>query len=128
MTNDKKLANELLTHNGLKPEVISSQTHKQIQEMLVKESKRASRFRRTSRILWLTLVIWLAVVAILSNVFDRTKFPGLELAIMGFYVIVLAAIIYSIMAHVASRNATLKQIQASLADIAEELKRQSKDS
>ena len=126
MTNDKKLANELLKHNGLKPEKISSQTRKQIQEMLAKESKRANRFRRTSRILWLTIVIWLAIILILSHVY--TKFPVVELGILGCYVLGVCAIICSIIAHVASRSATLKQIQASLAEISEELKRQSRDS
>ena len=74
MTNEKKLANELLTHNGLTQEKISSLTRKQIQEMLAKESKRANRFRRTSRILWLTLVIWLAVILIFGNFFKAINF------------------------------------------------------
>ncbi len=67
MTKDKKLANELLKQNGLDPEESSKQSSKQIQEMLAKESKRAGRFKRTSRILWLTLVIWLAIMLCLSN-------------------------------------------------------------
>ena len=132
MTNEKKLAKELLKHNSLKPQEISSQTRKQIQEMLAKESKRASRFKRASRILWLTLAIWLVIVFILSGILDPAginfKFPAVELAITGLYVFPSAAIICSIIAYMSSKSATLKQIQGSLADISEELKRQSRDS
>ncbi|MCK4850397.1 MAG: hypothetical protein KAT11_03545 [Phycisphaerae bacterium] len=129
MTNDKNLANELLKQNGLDPQKISVQSAQRTREMLAKELRRANRIKLVSRILWLMIVILLAVTAIVTNVSEGDSArPVVGLAIVGCYVLGICAIICSIMAHVALRNTTLKQIQASLADIAEELKRQSRDS
>jgi len=128
MTNDKNLANELLKQNGLDPQKMSVQSAQRTREMLAKELRRADRIKLAGRILWLMIVILLAVTAIVSNVSKGDPRAVVGLAFVGCYVLGICAIICSIMAHVASRNATLKQIQTSLADISEELKRQSRDS
>ena len=133
MTNDKNLANELLKQNGLDPQKISIQSAQRTREMLAKELRRARRLKTASKILWLIMLAWVAmfyvVVVLFSWLFSRNP-SSLQVGIfvLGTYVLGLCAIVCTVIAYIASRNATLKQIQASLADIAEELKHQSRDS
>ena len=133
MTNDKNLANELLKQNGLEPEKLSQQIEQRIQQMVARDIKRAKLARRVREIIFLATAIFLAVFCLAANVLPWTRGSKLSslampIFILTIYVVGLSAIICTIIAHVASRNATLKQIQASLADISEELKRQSRDS
>lgn len=133
MTDNKKLANELLKQNGLNPESISAQNWRQTQEMVAKQLKRASLVKRIRTIILLATAIFLAVFHLAANVLPWTRGShlsslGAPIFVLTIYVIGLSVIVCTIMAHVASRTATIHQIQASLAEIAEQLKRQSKDS
>ena len=133
MTSDKKLANELLKQNGLEPDKISDQNHQQTQQMLAKEVKSARRLSRASKKFWLVVAIWPGIAFLIAIIYPVVARRGSAVAIggliiLGWYVLIPCAIICTIIAHLALRTATMSQIQESLKNISEELKRQSRDS
>ena len=133
MANDKDLGEELLKQNGLEADKVSDQSLQQTRQMLARELKRADRLKRLRTIILLVMLIWVGMcfVFIYALPWVAPGIPsslGVAICFLGIYILVICAIICSIVAYAASRSVSLKQIQASLAEISEQLKRQSRDS
>ena len=132
MTNDKKLAEELLRKNGLKPGKASDQTLRRIQQILERELKRAGQLKRACTIVWSITVVW-PVIAFLLWILTKLTTDWLILTLNGFlmlgwYVLVPCAIGLTMVTHLSIKTATMYQTQASLVNISEQLKRQSAES
>jgi uncharacterized membrane protein YqjE len=127
MTNDKDFIRELPKQNGIEPERISERDRKRVYGMLAKEKRRVSQSKRVTLILWLLIGISLLGLGLIAYI-TRPDFPvaAFVAGTMVIYVLIPYAVICSIRLYVSSRSASLHEIQATLADIEQQLRQLSR--
>ena len=126
MSDEKDLGKELLRQNGIEPGSLPEDRRKELRAMIERDKKRVTRMK------WATVVSWslVGLCFIVGFAFDWAssgKGPyaefGVVFGIISFYVAVACTIAW----YLRSRSLGQREIQASLADIAEQLKQLTKN-
>ena len=139
MTDERELGKELLKRNGIEPGELPENGRRELRRMVERDKKRAERMK------WATVVAWslLALLYILAGVLPRilgilgvapmfVTFAGEPhpwTVVLLFPIVVLfwVAVACTISFLIRSRSVSQREIQASLADIAEQLRQLVKD-
>lgn len=120
MSGEKDLGKELLRQNGIEPGSLPEDRRKELRAMIERDKKRVTRMKWATVVALSVVLLLFIVGGLVGRIFPREAVMmsvGFPLAIM-FYVVVA----FTISWYLRSRSLGQRQIQASLADIAEQLK------
>ncbi len=125
MSEEKRLSEELLKQNGIKPGKISHDERERIQRLIARDKARLSRTK------WAAIISWL-LIPLPSLVFVAVSPlglpPGALKTIFAYSAILFCVAIFFTTSYFSpSRSLTLHQMLASLSNIEEMLRRMSKD-
>jgi polyferredoxin len=122
MNSEENLRDELLRQNGE-----SAQKADELRDkILAQDEARVTRMRRLAKLMWVLVVVCLVGAFMVRPLFPEAvelKPQLVPLFITLFQGILLIAIIFTISFYIRSRTLAMRQIQARLAGIEEQLKR-----
>ncbi len=125
MTNDKNLDEQLLRQNGIEPDRLSDEDHNNIKKMIATDKVRLKRLKRITIIAWISTII--CIIMYFTLAFNLPTF-NLTYGAVPHTILLWIAIGCTILLYIRSRSAHMRQLQASLSNIEEQLKRLSKKS
>ncbi len=132
MTDKKELGKKLLAENGLDSGIAETEHESQISAVIEMAQKKLHKRNRDAKWLWVAFLLWPAVlialmIPLFGNLFRMGDWMWLKLisanVFWGWCLILPLAIYCSIARQLAKRDLMMTNIQSSLAEIAEELKR-----
>jgi polyferredoxin len=122
MNSEENLRDELLRQNGESAQKADEHRDK----ILAQDEARVTRMRRLAKLMWVLVVVCLVGAFMVRPLFPEAvelKPQLVPLFITLFQGILLIAIIFTISFYIRSRTLAMRQIQARLAGIEEQLKR-----
>lgn len=125
MTNDKNLDEQLLRQNGIEPDRLSDEDHNNIQKMIATDKARLKRLKRMTIIAWISTII--CIIMYFTLAFNLPTF-NLTLGAVPHTILLYTAIACTISFYIRSRSAHMRQLQARLVNIEEQLRRLSQKS
>ena len=133
MSDEKDLGEELLRQNGIELDSLPEGPRRELRDALEGERKRLIRMKRATVAAW-SLAALVCVLGVVTEVAHESLRPGNAELWWGEGRWVLPVALFACLAilghlsmYFASRSVTQREIQASLADIAEQLKQLAKD-
>jgi len=126
MMSETNLGKGLLRQEGLKPCGFSEEDQKMIQDMMAKEKRRIRLMAKVTKVSWGALGACAFLLVVLRFFWGRPASETVALSVSILYVVAAYLLfpwsIYStIRFYLASRTATMRQIQGSLASIEKRL-------
>jgi membrane protein YdbS with pleckstrin-like domain len=125
MAKENNLREELLKQMESSPRETSNVNPKLAQEIIAKDTARVRRLKRITVFSWLLVIVSFVVVGISASTEGIEKVWWMPGAVYGVQALLLIAVIFTISLYVRSRTLNLRQIQATLSDIQEQLKKMS---
>lgn len=125
MAKENNLREELLKQMEQNADKASNANQKLAQEILARDTARVRRMKRVTVFSWLLAIVAFIVVGISESTEGIEKawwMPGATFVVPA---LLLIAVIFTISLYVRSRTLNLRQIQAKLASIEEQLKKMS---
>jgi membrane protein YdbS with pleckstrin-like domain len=125
MAKENNLREELLGQIEQSPGSTSNINPKSAQEILARDTARVRRMKHVTVFSWLLAIVSFIVVGVIEAV------PGFRVewwtvsAIIAVQALLLIAVIFTISLYVRSRSLNMRQIQATLSEIQEQLKKMS---
>lgn len=133
MRHDKNLSEELLRQNGIEAGKIPDAERKELQQMIAKDQAAVRRMKWATIVSWVLVPVVFIAALIFEASFSRSRvnlyerLPIIEVGIIVCYTQIIIAIVLTVSFFVRSRSASLRQIQASLSDIQQQLERVAKE-
>jgi len=127
MAKENNLREELLGQMEQSPGSTSNINPKSAQEILARDTARVRRMKHVTVFSWLLVIASFIVVGILEAVPGSRKELWMLIAIIVVQPLLLIAVVFTISLYVRSRTLNMRQIQATLSDIQEQLKKMSQD-
>ncbi len=125
MREEKDLREELLSQNGMASGWMSPEEKEKLRRLLKRDRARVTRMKWAAIIAWLLILLVPLVGAAISHIPVRLPFLQrvMDLGIVGGMAMIYIAIFFTINYFFRSRSLGMRQIQASLRDIQDQLDR-----
>jgi hypothetical protein len=124
MRDKKELRKELLSQNGMVSGRMSPVEKEELRRLLKRDQARVLRMKRATIIAWLLVPLFMLVGAGLSVIFAGPQGIGTtEAGIAAGWAMMYIAIFFTLSYFWRSRSLGMRQIQATLRDIQEQLER-----
>jgi membrane protein YdbS with pleckstrin-like domain len=123
MAKENNLREELLKQMEQNADKASNANQKLAQEILARDTARVRRMKRVTVFSWLLAIVAFIVVGINESTEGIEKVWWMPGATFVVPALLLIAVIFTISLYVRSRTLNLRQIQATLSEIQEQLKK-----